>query len=112
MRNETISRQVPSDANFVTFLLQGTKSNRDAIGARVEVRLADRSAGKLMQTLYAGDAYLSQSSKWLHFGLGRQSAIEEVHVRWPNGQSEIFSEIRPGKRFRLVEGTGVAIKPF
>jgi tetratricopeptide (TPR) repeat protein/peroxiredoxin len=111
MRNETISstNKRPLTGNFVAFQLEGTASNRDAIGARVEVRLADQSAGKLVQTLYAGDAYLSQSSKWLHFGLGGKPQIAEVIVRWPHGSTEPFREIRPGRRYRLVEGSGKAV---
>ncbi len=111
MRNETISstNKRPAAAKFVAFQLAGTDSNRDAIGARVEVRLADQSAGKLVQSLYAGDAYLSQSSKCLHFGLGGKTEIADVIVRWPTGSTEPFREIRPGRRYRLVEGSGKAV---
>jgi tetratricopeptide (TPR) repeat protein len=109
MRNCTIDgpeRHV--DHGHVAFQLQGTKSNRDAIGARVTVTLADTSAPTLMQTLRAGDAYLSQSSKWVHFGLGSSTNIEKVDVRWPSGLVESFSNIGAGERYRLVEGSGKA----
>ncbi len=100
------------DQTFVAFKLRGTASNRDGVGARVEVELAGTSGGKLMRTLYAGDGFLSQSSKWLHFGLGRDPEIERVTVRWPSRQpveaGETFTGARPGGRYLLVEGEGVA----
>jgi tetratricopeptide (TPR) repeat protein len=109
MRNSTIDgseRHV--DHGHVAFQLQGTNSNRDAIGARVTVTLADKNAPTLMQTLRAGDAYLSQSSKWVHFGLGSSTNIERVDVRWPSGAVESFSNIRAGQRYKLIEGGGQA----
>jgi tetratricopeptide (TPR) repeat protein len=118
MRNETVSGEDSSAARFVAIRPQGTTSNRDAIGARVAV-VTDGTAKScspdgsnirpLIQTVYAGDAYLSQSSKWLHFGLGTEGNIQEVIVRWPNGRSEHFSGCQAGRRYRLVEGTGAAL---
>ena len=111
MRNETISDQTSVRAAFLALRLRGTTSNRDGIGARVEVVPAETIAEvrPLVQTVCAGDAYLSQSSKWLHFGLGRQSEVESVVVRWPNGEIESFSGAQPNGRYRLVEGTGRAV---
>ncbi len=98
-----------ADGNaFVAFRLRGTTSNRDAIGARVEVELEDSRGGMLARTIYAGDAFLSQSSKWLHFGLGRDPGIERVTVRWPGGEVETFAGVEPGRRYLLVEGRGLA----
>ncbi len=84
--------------------LQGTQTNRDGIGSRVEIRLTNGQ--KLTQTLKAGEGYLSQSSKWLHFGLGKAPALEEVRVTWSNGKAESFSGVTLNKRYRLVEGKG------
>ena len=104
MRNEC-----PARDQFVAFRLQGTTCNRDAIGGRVEVRVADpgNKNGRLVQTLYAGDAYLSQSSKWLHFGLGPVASLREVVVRWPDNKLESFSGAEPGGRYLLKQGAGV-----
>ncbi len=59
----------------------------------------------MLRTLYAGDGYLSQSSKWLHFGLGRGQRVKAVHVRWPNGRKQQFDQIQVGGRYVLTEGT-------
>jgi tetratricopeptide (TPR) repeat protein/thiol-disulfide isomerase/thioredoxin len=110
--NQTANSAASSERTFVAFRLQGTRSNRDAIGARVVVQLADSSAGNqrpLMQTLAAGDAYLSQSSKSLHFGLGPSATIEHVQVRWPDGTVESFAGVAAGRRYLLVEGSGRAV---
>jgi len=91
---------------FVAFRLEGRSSNRDAIGARVELHRA--GAAPLVRTLHGGDGYLSQSSKVVHFGLGPAAEIERVVVRWPGGASEEFTKIAAGRRYRLVQGSGRA----
>jgi tetratricopeptide (TPR) repeat protein/thiol-disulfide isomerase/thioredoxin len=95
---------------FVALRLVGTRSNRDAIGARVEVELAGAAPRVLARTLRAGEGFLSQSSKWVHVGLGASSdaAIAALSVRWPDGEKESFRGVTPGGRFVLEEGTGVA----
>ena len=99
--------QGETTASFVAFELRGIESNRDAIGARVELELPGRN-NTMIETVYAGDGFLSQSSKIIHFGLGRTPKIDRVTVRWPNGKREDFSGVEPGRRHLLVEGTGLA----
>ena len=106
MINQTVSSAEGN--SFVAFKLTGTSCNRDAIGARVEVKLTDATAGRLIQTLRAGDGYLSQSSKWLHFGLAKGTAIKGVSVRWPDGQQEQFGAVAGGRRYKLRQGSGEA----
>ncbi|MEM7234101.1 MAG: ASPIC/UnbV domain-containing protein, partial [Planctomycetota bacterium] len=103
LRNELSSRK----RSFVAIRLQGTTSARDAIGARVEV-IADATpkGQRLVRSLHAGDLFLSQSSKWLHFGLSRDAKIEDVIVHWPGGERESFSGVKNGGRHLLVQGSG------
>jgi tetratricopeptide (TPR) repeat protein len=86
----------------------GTSTNRDAIGARVEVKLRGGDSKRLVSSLRAGEGFLSQSSKWLHFGLGQDSEINAVTVRWPGGDNEVFSEITADQRYVLTQGSGKA----
>src|SRR5881628_359713 len=67
----------------VLFKLIGTKSNKMAIGARVTVK-----AGKLVQfsEVRAGGSYLSSNDPRLHFGLGAETTITEVEIRWPSSR--------------------------
>ncbi|MGZ0173212.1 MAG: ASPIC/UnbV domain-containing protein [Planctomycetales bacterium] len=91
--------------NFVAFRLEGTSCNRNAIGARIEVATGNE---KLIRTAHAGDGYLSQASKWIHFGLGINESIDRVKVRWPGGNSEEFSGITVDGLFLLRQGTSKA----
>jgi tetratricopeptide (TPR) repeat protein len=89
----------------------GTRCNRDAIGARVELVCEDLpKTQRRVQTVRAGDAFLSQSSKWLHFGLGHDSgAITELIVDWPGGERERFTGIAASGRYQITEGSGLAV---
>lgn len=108
MRND-----IPPDHHFLMIRLvgNGTTSNRDAIGSRVELFLDGDKDLKSIRTLHAGEGYLSQSSRWLHFGLGDQTDIEKVSVRWPDGTVEEFSALEADHRYLLVQGSGEA-KPW
>ena len=92
--------------HFVAVRLTGTGCNRDAIGARVEVILADPSSPPLVRGLRAGEGFLGQSSKWLHFGLGDATSIERMAVRWPDGRVEPFSDLEVDRKYHVVQGTG------
>ena len=81
----------------IAISLRGTKSNRDAIGARVEVN------GQV-QYLSAGSGFLSQHSKKLHFGLAGQP-LAHVKITWPSGAVEEASGLEPGYAYTIVEGS-------
>jgi tetratricopeptide (TPR) repeat protein len=116
MRNSTIHGATRhTDHSYAAFLLRGTVSNRDAVGARITVECRQPAADSrqpnqiLMQTVRAGDAYLSQSSKWVHLGLGTHTDLAKVEVRWPSGRVESISNVRAGGRYEIVEGSGQAV---
>ncbi len=83
--------------------LEGTTAARDAIGARVEIRLKDQPEKPLTRTVKFGEGFLGQSSRWLHFGLGT-SAIIEVRIHWPGGKSEVLKDCRPGTAITVIQG--------
>jgi len=100
-----------SGNHFVALRLEGngTTTNRDAIGARVELLLADDSQhSRRIKSLRAGEGFLGQSSKMLNFGLGQETEISELIVHWPAGQSESFGGVTADGFFRLVQGSGQA----
>jgi thiol-disulfide isomerase/thioredoxin len=92
--------------HWLALRLRGTTSNRDGIGSRVDVRLANQQL--LTQTLKAGEGYLAQSSKWLHFGLDVAEGIEEVRVHWSGGMAESFTACEIDGRYHLIQGQGKA----
>ena len=97
--------------HFVQFDLQGTRSNRDAIGAAVEITASNRQGTvKLIKSLRAGEGFLAQSSKRIHFGLGKYDTIKQVRVTWPDGQSQDFGSAEVDSRYVLVEDAASAVK--
>jgi tetratricopeptide (TPR) repeat protein len=92
--------------NTIVLSLRGTESNRDAIGARVEV---DGQA----KWLAAGSAYLSQHTKRLHFGLGARERAEKVRIAWPSGKVQQLPPLAAGFLYEVTEGSAeVRRKPL
>jgi hypothetical protein len=87
--------------HFLNFKLVGTKSNRDAMGARLRLRAGGVSQ---IREIAGGGSYLSQSDLRAHFGLGRHPSAEELEVSWPSGQHQVFRNIAADKFYLIVEG--------
>lgn len=96
-----------TDNDFLSLQLIGKNSNRDAVGARVTLDLAN-SDKPLVRTVYSGSGFLAQSAKRLHFGLGKDSRIKSLRVRWPGGDEEEFTGATPNGHFVLNEGAATA----
>jgi tetratricopeptide (TPR) repeat protein len=86
----------------IAFDLRGTRSNRDAIGARIEVEYAGQRSVKFLQ---AGSGYLSQHTKHMHFGLGESKVADKITIRWPSGLVQQFENLASGCRYRIEEGS-------
>jgi hypothetical protein len=91
----------------VLFKLVGTKSNKAALGARVTVK-----AGTLVQfsEVRGGASYLSQNDLRLHFGLEANEKMNEVSIRWPNGDAEVLHDVPADFIYTVVEGSGIQQK--
>ena len=70
--------------------LRGRKSNRDGIGARVEILAAGK---RWTEERVAASGYLSQNDGRLHFGLGAATTIDKLTVRWPSGREQILEKL-------------------
>jgi len=93
----------------IVISLHGTKSNRDAIGARVEV-------DGQVKWVVAGSAYLSQHTKRLHFGLGDRTRAEKVRIVWPSGHVQELPPLGAGYLYQITEESALspvaqALKP-
>ena len=90
--------------HWISFQLEGTKSNRLALNARVRV-----TAGHTVQVaeVLSGGSYLSQNDLRLHFGLGEQEKVDKAEVLWPDGKIEIFTGLVAGRYYSVREGAGV-----
>ncbi|MBI3297818.1 MAG: CRTAC1 family protein [Elusimicrobia bacterium] len=85
---------------WIGFKLVGTRSNRDAWGARVRLRAGGRV---LTRQLAPANSFMSQADDRLVFGLGATAGEPEVEVRWPSGTVQKLGKMAPGKYHRLVE---------
>jgi hypothetical protein len=80
----------PSGHHWLRLSLRGTRSNRDAIGSIVEIRVG---AQTLRRTVMPTRGYLSQSELPVTFGLGDRTRVDEVRIRWPDGSMQQLREV-------------------
>jgi len=95
--------QARNSNHWLGVITRGTKSNRDGIGAKVTVVVADR---KYLQEVRSGSSYISNNDMRLHFGLGSSTELSRIEVRWPNGNSESFRGGKVDRFVTLTEGQG------
>lgn len=111
-RNEPPSllrNDAPSGNHWIKVRLEGTKSNRSALGSRVVVHYG----GKVQaQCLTSQSSFLSSNDPRLHFGLGKVATVD-VDVHWPTGAKESFKEIAADQLVTIREGQGIVKgRPF
>jgi tetratricopeptide (TPR) repeat protein len=94
--------------NFLCLQLEGTTSNRDAIGAVVSLRCDGRTR---VAARLGGGSYQSAADPRLHFGLGASRQVDWVDVRWPSGRVTRFANLAAGAAYLLREGDAAA-KPL
>ena len=87
--------------HFVTLRLEGTRSNRDGVGARVTVTAGGR---RQVAQRIGGGSYMSADDPRLHFGLGPNDRVEQVEVRWPSGRTDRWTSLPAGTGYSLREG--------
>ncbi len=75
--------------HWLAISLKGTKSNRDGIGARVEVFAG---TNRWTQERVADSGYMSQNEARLHFGLGAATSVDRVIVHWPSGREQTLEK--------------------
>jgi enediyne biosynthesis protein E4 len=100
-----LRNELSAPSHWMQFRLQGTRSNRSAIGATVRVE----AAGKIQtKPCLSQSSYVSQNDLRLHFGLGSATRVDRITVRWPSGTAEEFPGAPADGFVLLVEGSGTA----
>jgi hypothetical protein len=97
-----LRNEVGDELHWLAVTLEGTQSNRDAYGARVTLE-----AGDLLQMREIHSSAVDPSV--VHFGLGMQTVVDRLEVRWPSGIREVFQGVAADQTFHIVEvdcGTG------
>ena len=97
-----LRNDLPTPHRAVSFRLEGTASNRDAVGARLVLETA--SGRRLTRSVRSGSGFRSQPSRTAHFGLGAEDAIRELTVFWPSGAVDRFRGVPSGNLVLLKEG--------
>jgi enediyne biosynthesis protein E4 len=104
LHNESIA-----PTHSILLMLEGTKSNRDAVGARVAVTAGGKTQ---VATRFGGGSYLSASDPRLSFGLGSATTADRVEITWPSGRVESYQQLAADACYRLREGNPAAVRLF
>jgi hypothetical protein len=89
--------------HFFSIRLQGKENNRNGIDSDVVVVVDDVRQVRRIRT---GSSFLSTSEKSAHFGLGKATLVDTLHVYWPNGLVETFTDVEGDREVLLVERSG------
>jgi hypothetical protein len=105
----TVRYGIPNGNNWVKVTLQGIQSNRNGIGARVEIY---GPWGKQIRDIRSGEGFRYMSSLNAHFGIGTHSVINQVIIRWPSGLVDTYNNVTPNQPLNVVEGATLGLEAF
>jgi hypothetical protein len=91
---------VAPENQWIQFELEGTRSNRSAIGAQVRLYW---NGQQQVQEVSGGCGYAAQNQRRLHFGLGKDPQIEKAVIRWPSGREQVITAPKPGQCYKIKE---------
>lgn len=94
--------------NWLEVRLKGVRSNSNAIGARLELKI---DQDRFLTQVVGGGSYLSASSYRVHIGLGKKEQVEELKIIWPSGVVDIVRAISANQTLLVVEGEGSSSPP-
>jgi hypothetical protein len=86
--------------NWLLIALEGTESNRDAVGALVSISAGGKKQVSLRRTT---TGYLSQNDHRIHFGLGDNSEIDSIEIRWPSGKVQVLQNVEANQILSIKE---------
>jgi len=91
---------VTPDNKWIEFQLEGTVSNRSAIGAEIALYW---NGQEQIQEVSGGCGFAAQNDRRLHFGLGRNPRLEKAVIRWPSGKVQTIDNLTPDKLYNIKE---------
>lgn len=106
-RPSLLTNHVKYSNHWMEVRTVGTKSNRSGIGARLTLKTSSR---KQIDEVRSGSSYLSNNDMRAHFGLGANSEVEYLEVRWPSGLVERYRRPRVDSIVMVKEGSGEAVQ--
>ncbi|HMC96010.1 MAG TPA: ASPIC/UnbV domain-containing protein, partial [Flavobacteriales bacterium] len=102
----TVMMNDGNENNYLKVYLTGTQSNRNGIGARVQVNSA---LGTQIRDVKAGDGFEYMSSITAHFGLGAETEVSEVVVYWPSGIVQTVTDPDINGTLNIIEGVSTSV---
>ena len=107
-RHALLKNDVGAKRNWLAVELVGTKSNRDAVGARVSIIVKGKPQ---MREVVLGDGYGSQNSLRQYFGVSDAAAVDEMVVRWPrSGMVQKFQNVAANRIVQVTEGSDALVE--
>ena len=94
-----------NDNNYLALNLEGTESNRNAIGTRVEIY---GEWGVQIREVRSGESYGINNSFQIHFGLGTAESIDSLVIKWPAGGVETIENIEANQTLSVIENTCIS----
>jgi len=98
--NPEIRTALPNTNHWLRVLLHGVESNADAVGAKIEMWAG---SSYWYRETYCGEAYLSQNSRWEHFGAANHTQIDSIRVEWPLGWVDTWYDVPTNTSIELTE---------
>jgi hypothetical protein len=93
--------QVGQKKNWISLKLIGTKSNRDAVGAKIFITTENSSQ---TDQVMGGGSYLSANDLRVHFGLGASETVKSLKIRWPSGTEDVLRDVKANQFVTIREG--------
>jgi len=93
--------QSTNSNNWLKINLEGTISNRDAIGSKIEISIDEE---KQFRFTHCGEGYMAQNSGSEFFGLGTNATIDYLKISWPSGTEDIFFDVSANQVLDITEG--------
>jgi hypothetical protein len=90
----------PNGNHWLELALQGTKSNRDAIGAKIRITAGGQTQFNHVTT---ASGYASSSAGPVHFGLGAANVVEEIEIHWPSGRTQTLKDVHADRIVQIKE---------
>lgn len=104
---QLLRNRVRNGHHWISFKTVGTRSNRNGVGARFEIKV-----GRITQaaSVRAGSSYLSTSDRRVYYGLGTAAKVDEVVIHWPAGTREVLKNLPADTFYTITEGQGITGK--
>lgn len=95
--------------NWLKVKLEGTTSNRNGVGSFIEISI---NGNKQYRYTCIGEGYLSQNSATEHFGLGTDTTVDYLKVKWLSGTEDVFYNVSANQTLNIIEGSSLSVPEF